>query len=138
MDQDIFEIIQNLIRDREWGLEFVEEAIKDLKYYQTSGRLEVIIGAIIEGHKNPLPKADGGTGDLLGKDRETGDGRSALYWKLSSSVGIRIVYGLEPPIVHNDIVLKKKTVLILVIGPRRKKEAYHIATKRLPKYRSRI
>ena len=133
----MIDVLQRLIIEREWGLEFSKEAIKDLRYYEKSGLVETILAAILEGHNNPLPKEDGGTGNPLGKDRETGDGRPALYWKLRS-MGIRIVYGLEPPILESDKVLKKKNVLVLVIGNRRNKEVYHTAIKRLTKYGQRL
>lgn len=137
MTKDAINVIQSLIIEREWGLEFSTEAIKDLHYYSKTGLVETILAAILEGHNNPLPKEDGGTGNLLGKDQETGDGRPALYWKLRS-IGIRIVYGLEPPITEGNTVIKKKNVLVLVVGNRRNKEVYHTAVKRLRKYRKRL
>ncbi len=137
MSENVIDVLQRLIIEREWGLEFSKEAIKDLRYYEKTGLVETILAAILEGHSNPLPKEDGGTGTLLEKDRDTGDGRPALYWKLRS-IGIRIVYGLEPPITEGNRVIKKKNVLVLVIGNRRNKEVYHTAVKRLTKYRKRL
>ncbi len=137
MKEKAIDVVQSLIIEREWGLEFSKEAIKDLHYYAKTGLAETILAAILEGHKNPLPKDDGGTGSLLGKDQETGDGRPALYWKLKS-IGIRIVYGLEPPIMKDNTLIKKKNVLVLVIGNRRNKEVYHTAVKRLAKYRKKL
>ena len=137
MGENVINVLQRLIIDREWGLEFLEEAVKDLRYYGKTGLVETILAAILEGHNNPLPKENGGTGNLLGKDQKTGDGRPALYWNLRS-FGIRIVYGLEPPIIEGNKVIKKKNVLVLVIGNRRNKEVYHTAVKRLTKYRQRL
>ena len=136
-DENAIDALKHLIAKREWGLEFSKEAVKDLEYFAKAGLAQMILAAIIEGHTNPLPKGDGGTGNILGKDQETGDGRPALYWKLKS-IGIRIVYGLEPPILEGNTVMKKKNVLVLVIGNRRNKEVYHTAVKRLTKYRSRL
>jgi hypothetical protein len=137
MNENVIDVLQRLIIERKWGLEFSKEAIKDLRYYEKTGLAETILAAILEGHNNPLLKEDGGTGIFLGKDQETGDGRPALYWKLRS-IGIRIVYGLEPPIMKGDKVIKKKNILVLVIGNRRNKEVYHTAVKRLTKYRKRL
>ena len=137
MSENMMDVLQRLIIEREWGLEFSSEALKDLRYYEKSGLVETILAAILEGHNNPLPKEGGGTGNLLRKDRETGDGRPALYWKLRS-IGIRIVYGLEPPILEGGNVIKRKNVLVLVIGNRRNKEVYHTAVKRLAKYKQRL
>ena len=137
MGENVIDVLQRLIIEREWGLEFSKEAVKDLRYYEKTGLVETILAAVLEGLNNPLPKEDGGTGNFLGKDRDTGDGRPALYWKLKS-IGIRIVYGLEPPIIKGDKVIKKKNVLVLVIGNRRNKEVYHTAVKRLTKYRKKL
>ncbi|MDF9409588.1 hypothetical protein L7E55_14715 [Pelotomaculum isophthalicicum JI] len=137
MGKNAIKVLLSLISNREWSLEFSKEALKDLKFYERTGLLETILAAILEGHNNPLPKEDGGTGHLLGIDKDTGDGRPALYWKLSS-IGIRIVYGLEPPVIEGEKIVKKKNVLILVIGNRRNKEVYHDTIRRLKRYRPRL
>ena len=97
-----------------WELEYLPEALDDLKKLDNSVRKPVIKG-INKVLTNPLPKSEGGYGTPLGNNLIN------LMKIKFLSLGIRVVYMLE----RADGVMK-----VIVISARRDNEVYNEAGKR--------
>lgn len=104
-----------------WKIEYVREAVDDLKKLDHSQRLQVV-KAIDKVSENPLPQAEGGLGKPLGNKNIS---KLAGYLKIKlKKIGLRVVYRL----VMEDGVMK-----IIVISARAEDEVYIVAQKRIKK-----
>jgi mRNA interferase RelE/StbE len=102
-----------------WKIEYVKEALKDLKSLDHSQRLQVL-KAIDKVSQNPLPNFEGGYGKPLGNKSNT---NLTGYFKIKLlKLGIRIVYGL----VKEQGIMK-----IIVISIREDETVYQIAADRI-------
>lgn len=102
-----------------WKIEYLREAVDDLKKLDHSQRLQVV-KAIDKVSENPLPQAEGGFGKPLGNKNNS---KLACYLKIKlKKLGLRIVYRL----IMEDGVMK-----IIVISARTEDEVYIIAQKRI-------
>lgn len=101
-----------------WRVEYLKEALEDLKQLDRSQRLQVL-KAIKKVSSNPLPQNEGGYGKPL---RNINSVRLAglLKIKLKNS-GLRVVYTLAKG---------KRSMTILVVSNRADNEAYLLAQKR--------
>ena len=95
-----------------WGIEFLQEAEKDMKRLDHSVQIQVLKG-IKKVSKNPLPVSQGGYGKPLGNKENTN-----LKFR---DIGIRVVYKIE----YVDEVMK-----IIVISARTDEQVYKEASKR--------
>lgn len=75
-----------------WELEFLPEAVEDLKSLDNSIRQPVIKG-IKKVQKNPVSKEEGGYGTPLGN--KEGNNLTGLFKIKFLKYGIRVVYKLE-------------------------------------------
>ena len=107
-----------------WSLEFIDEAINDLKSLDNSQRKQ-ITRAIEKVRQNPLPDYEGGYGKPLGNKGNI-NLSGCLKIKLKAS-GLRAVYRL---------IRTETTMQMLVIGLRADEDVYKTAGKRLQKIRS--
>ncbi len=105
-----------------WKLEFLDEALRDLKKIDGSLRPQVL-NAIKKVQSNPLPTNQGGYGHPLGNKSAT-NLTDLLKIKLRSS-GIRIVYKIEE---RNDIMV------VVIRGTRSDDEVYRQALRRREKH----
>lgn len=105
-----------------WGVEFLEEAQKDMKKLDHSAQLQIVKG-IRKVSQNPLPTQEGGYGKALGNKSGT-DLTNLLKIKFRD-LGIRVVYKLE----RVNEVMK-----IIVISARTDEQVYKEAAKRREKY----
>ncbi len=104
-----------------WQVEYLKEAVEDLKRLDFSQRLQVI-KAIDKVSVNPLPRTEGGYGKPLGNRNST---KLAGYLKIKlKKLGLRVVYKL---VKENDIMR------VIVISARADNEVYLIAQKRTDK-----
>lgn len=105
-----------------WSIEFLPEAIDDLKHLDGSVRPQILKG-IQKVSRNPLPGSGGGCGKPLGN--RLGTDLSGLMKIKFKKVGIRVVYKVE--IIQN--VMK-----IIIISARADNQVYEEAEKRRKKY----
>lgn len=101
-----------------WKVEYLTDALEDLKKLDKSRRLKVVkkINQVAE---NPLPQNEGGYGEPLGN---TAAARLAGFCKIKLlKLGIRVVYRLEA---------NNKAMKIIVVSSRADNEVYLIAQKR--------
>lgn len=104
-----------------WQVEYLTEAVEDLKRLDYSQRLQVL-KAIDKVSSNPLPQSEGGYGKPLGNRNNT---KLAGYLKIKlKKLGLRVVYKL----VRENDVMK-----VVVISARADDEVYLIAQKRTDK-----
>ena len=104
-----------------WGIEFLEEAEKDLKKLDHSAQIQILKG-ILKVSKNPLSTAEGGYGKPLGN--KSGTNLTSLKIKFRD-LGIRVVYKIE----RVDGVMR-----IIVVSARTDEQVYKEAAKRRDKY----
>lgn len=103
----------------EWKVEYLKEALKDLKILDHSQRLQVM-KAIAKVAQNPLPNYEGGYGKPLGNKSNN---NLSGYFKIKLlKLGIRVVYGL---IKENGVMR------IIVISVREDETVYKIAADRI-------
>lgn len=104
-----------------WTIEYLKEAIDDLKKLDYSQRLQVV-KAIGKVSVNPLPQSEGGLGKPLGNRNNSS---LAGYLKIKlKKLGLRVVYRL---------VIDDETMKIIVISARAEDEVYTTAQKRIKK-----
>ena len=101
-----------------WGIEFLQEAEKDMKRLDHSVQIQVLKG-IKKVSKNPLPVSQGGYGKSLGNKENTN--LTNLMKIKFMDIGIRVVYKIE----YVDEVMK-----IIVISARTDEQVYKEASKR--------
>lgn len=97
-----------------WGIEFLEEAEKDMKKLDNSVRIQVMKG-IKKVSSNPLPAEEGGYGKNL----------TNLMKIKFRDLGVRVVYKVE----RVDTVMK-----IIVVSARTDEQVYNEAVKRRYKH----
>lgn len=103
----------------EWKVEYLKEALKDLKSLDHSQQLQVL-KAIDKVSKNPLPIFEGGYGKPLGNKSNT---NLTGYFKIKLlKLGIRVVYGL---------VREHGIMRIVVISIREDDTVYQVAVDRI-------
>ena len=103
----------------EWKVQYLKEALKDLKSLDNSQQLQVL-KAIDKVSKNPLPNFEGGYGKPLGNKSNT---NLTGYFKIKLlKLGIRVVYGL---------VKEQGIMRIIVISVREDDTVYQIAVDRV-------
>ncbi|WP_347488296.1 type II toxin-antitoxin system RelE/ParE family toxin [Desulfoscipio sp. XC116] len=101
-----------------WQVEYIKEAVEDLKRLDYSQRL-LVLKAIDKVSNNPLPQTEGGYGKPLGNRNNT---RLARHLKIKlKKPGLRVVYKL---------VRENEVMRIVVISVRADNEAYLIARRR--------
>lgn len=105
-----------------WGIEFLEEAEKDMKKLDHSAQIQVLKG-IRKVSQNPLPVEEGGYGKPLGN--KIGINLTNLMKIKFRDIGIRVVYKIE----RIDGIMK-----IIVISARTDEQVYKEAAKRREKY----
>ena len=105
-----------------WRYVLIPEAIKDFKKLDGSQK-KVALAMLEKLEVNPLPKALGGYGALLGNDIESGDLTGFLKLK-ARGAGLRIVYKLEEYEGYSKVI---------VIGVREDKSVYKNAVRRIKK-----
>ncbi|MBQ7153002.1 MAG: type II toxin-antitoxin system RelE/ParE family toxin [Clostridia bacterium] len=105
-----------------WKLEFLPEAVKDLKNLGGSQRL-LVLKSIKKVQMNPLPTYEGGYGKPLGN--KNGNKLSGFLKIKLRDAGIRVVY---------KIVKTETQMLVIVVGARADDEVYEIADKRIKKH----
>ena len=105
-----------------WSIEFLDEAVKDMKKLDHSAQIQVLKGIRKVG-KNPLPVEKGGYGKPLGN--KSGTNLTNLMKIKFRDLGIRVVYKLE----YVDGVMK-----IIVVSARTDEQVYKEAAKRRDKH----
>ena len=106
-----------------WKLEFLPEAVKDLK--SLGGNQQVLVlKAIKKVQTNPLPACEGGYGKPLGN--KNGKNLAGFLKIKLRDAGIRVVYKL---------VKTETQMLVIVVGARADDEIYELADKRKQKYK---
>ncbi len=104
-----------------WQVEYLREAVEDLKRLDYSQRLQVL-KAIDKVAGNPLPQTEGGYGKPLGNRNNT---KLAGYLKIKlKKLGLRVVYKL---VRENDLMK------VIVISARADDEVYLMAQNRTDK-----
>ena len=105
-----------------WELEFLPEAVKDLKNLGGNQRV-LVLKAIKKVQTNPLPISEGGFGKPLGN---RGGSHLTGFLKIKlCDAGIRVVY----------ILVRTETqMLVIVVGARADDEVYEIADKRIKRH----
>lgn len=104
-----------------WSIEFLPEAIDDLKRLDGSVRPQILKG-IQKVSRNPLP-GSGGYGKPLGN--RSGTDLSGLMKIKFKKVGIRVVYKVE---------IMQNVMKIIIISARADNQVYEEAEKRRKKY----
>ena len=105
-----------------WKLEFLPEAVKDLK--SLSGNQQILVlKAIKKVQVNPLPTYEGGYGKPLGN--KNGKNLAGFLKIKLRDAGIRVVYKL---------VRTETQMLVIVVGARADDEVYELAEKRKKKH----
>jgi len=101
-----------------WQVEYLREAVEDLKRLDSSQRLQVL-KAIEKVSANPLPQSEGG----YGKPLSSRDGAKLTgYFKIKlKRLGLRVVYKL---------VREKKVMRVIVVSARADDEVYILAQRR--------
>jgi mRNA interferase RelE/StbE len=103
----------------EWKIEYLKEALKDLKSLDHSQQIQVL-KAIDKVSANPLPIFEGGYGKPLGNKSNT---NLTGYFKIKLlKLGIRVVYGL---------VREHGVMRIIVISIGEDDTVYQIAVDRI-------
>lgn len=103
----------------EWKIEYLKEALKDLKSLDHSEQIQVL-KAIDKVSQNPLPNHEGGYGKPLGSKPSA---NLTGYFKIKLlKLGIRVVYGL---------VRERGIMKIIVISIRDDETVYEIAVDRI-------
>lgn len=105
-----------------WGIEFLEEAEKDMKKLDHSAQVQVLKG-IRKVSQNPLSVEEGGYGKPLGN--KIGIKLTNLMKIKFRDIGIRVVYKIE----RIEGIMK-----IIVISARTDEQVYKEAAKRREKY----
>ena len=105
-----------------WGIEFLEEAEKDMKKLDHSAQVQVLKG-IRKVSQNPLSVEEGGYGKPLGN--KIGINLTNLMKIKFRDIGIRVVYKIE----RIEGIMK-----IIVISARTAEQVYKEAAKRREKY----
>ena len=105
-----------------WGIEFLEEAEKDMKKLDHSAQVQVLKG-IRKVSQNPLSVEEGGYGKPLGN--KIGINLTNLMKIKFRDIGIRVVYKIE----RIEGIMK-----IIVISARTDEHVYKEAAKRREKY----
>ena len=105
-----------------WGIEFLEEAEKDMKKLDHSAQVQVLKG-IRKVSQNPLSVEEGGYGKPLGN--KIGINLTNLMKIKFRDIGIRVVYKIE----RIEGIMK-----IIVISARTDDQVYKEAAKRREKY----
>ena len=101
-----------------WQVEYLKEAVEDLKRLDHSQRLQVL-KAIDKVSGNPLPQNEGGYGKPLGNRDST---RLAGYLKIKlKKLGLRVVYKL---------IREKYVMKVIIVSARADDEVYLLAQKR--------
>lgn len=104
-----------------WKVEYLREALEDMKRLDQVQRLQVI-KAINKVAENPLPQAEGGYGKPLGNKGTT---NLSGYCKIKLlKLGLRIVY---------QAFRENNTMKVIVVFTRADDEAYLLAQKRKEK-----
>ncbi|MBF7083967.1 type II toxin-antitoxin system RelE/ParE family toxin [Desulfallas sp. Bu1-1] len=104
-----------------WQVEYLQDAVEDLKRLDHSQRLQVL-KAIEKVSGNPLPQNEGGYGKPLGNRNST---RLAGFLKIKlKRLGLRVVYKL---------VREKDVMKVIVVSARADDEVYLLAQKRTDK-----
>ena len=101
-----------------WSVEFLQEAVKDLKKLDHSAAVQVLKG-IRKVSQNPLPAAKGGYGKPLGN--QNGSRLSGLMKIKFRNLGIRVVYKIEQ---------EGNIMIILIISVRADNEVFEEACRR--------
>ncbi len=104
-----------------WKIEYIPEALNDLRRLDGSQRL-LVRKAIAKVSQNPLPKEEGGYGTPLGN--KGGQNLTGFLKIKLLKAGLRIVYKL---------VKIDDTMLIIIIGARADEEVYDLAAARAKK-----
>ena len=107
------------LNNSKWGIEYLEEALEDLKKLDGSVR-KIALKAIDKVSQNPLPQNEGGYGKPLG-NKQGSNLTGLLKIKLKNS-GIRIIYSIKR---------EKQKMKIIIIGVRGDNEVYDAAGKRI-------
>ena len=105
-----------------WGIEFLEEAEKDMKKLDHSAQVQVLKG-IRKVSQNPLSVEEGGYGKPLGN--KIGINLTNLMKIKFRDIGIRVVYKIE----RIEGIMK-----IMLISARMDEQVYKEAAKRREKY----
>lgn len=105
-----------------WGIEFLEEAEKDMKKLDHSAQVQVLKG-IRKVSQNPLSVEESGYGKPLGN--KIGINLTNLMKIKFRDIGIRVVYKIE----RIEGIMK-----IIVISARTDEQVYKEAAKRREKY----
>ena len=105
-----------------WGIEFLEEAEKDMKKLDHSAQVQVLKG-IRKVSQNPLSVEEGGYGKPLGN--KIGINLTNLMKIKFRDIRIRVVYKIE----RIEGIMK-----IIVISARTDEQVYKEAAKRREKY----
>lgn len=101
-----------------WRIEYLEDAVRDLKRLDSRRQLEVL-KAIKKVSANPLPKNEDGYGKPLGNKKYT---RLSGYLKIKLKASkLRVVYRL---------LREEKFMQIIVIAERDDDNVYKLAQKR--------
>ena len=102
-----------------WKVEYLREALEDIKRLDSSQRMQVV-KAINKVVVNPLPQAEGGYGKFLGNKGGT---NLAGYCKIKLlKLGLRVVY----KVVRENSIMK-----VIVVSARADDEVYILAQKRI-------
>lgn len=102
-----------------WTVEYLKEALEDIKRLDHSQRLQVV-KSINKVAVNPLPQVEGGYGKPLSNKSGT---NLAGYCKIKLlKLGLRVVY----KIVRENNIMK-----IIVVSARADDEVYILAQKRI-------
>ncbi|MBR3419385.1 MAG: type II toxin-antitoxin system RelE/ParE family toxin [Oscillospiraceae bacterium] len=105
-----------------WKVEFLPEAVSDLKSLDGSVKPQVLKG-IHKVRQNPLSQSEGGYGKPLGN--LSGNDLSGLMKIKFLKIGIRVVYKVE----MTDTVMK-----VIIISARSDNQVYDEAYKRRSKH----
>lgn len=101
-----------------WSVEYLPEALEDLKGLDGSVRPQILKG-IRKVSQNPLPDTEGGYGKPLGN--QSGTALSGLMKIKFKKIGIRVVYKVE----KIDGIMK-----IIIISARSDNQVYDETEKR--------
>lgn len=102
-----------------WKVEYLREALEDIKKLDSSQRMQVV-KAVNKVAVNPLPQTEGGYGKLLGNKGGT---NLVGYCKIKLlKLGLRVVYTL----VRENSIIK-----VIVVSAKADDEVYILAQKRI-------
>lgn len=103
----------------EWRIEYIKEALRDLKSLDSSQQLQVL-KAIKKVSVNPLPTSEGGYAKPLGNQMSS---RLAGYMKIKlTKLGLRVIYAIK----HEDNIMQ-----IIIISIRDDATVYKTAQERI-------